>query len=122
MNESQIKHGGCLCGAVRYNVHGPMRGVVNCHCEMCRRLHGAFGAYTKVSNADLTLVEDKGLAWYRSSAAVFAGTAAPACFGNRPALKPPQSPPARSTNPAVWPPSAISTRRRKAISTTLATA
>lgn len=74
MNENHSKPaGGCLCGAVRYEVLGVMRGVVNCHCEMCRRLHGAFGAYTKVSNASLTLVEDKGLAWYQSSDAARRG-------------------------------------------------
>ncbi|HTE53693.1 MAG TPA: GFA family protein [Kofleriaceae bacterium] len=29
--------GGCLCGAVRYAIHGPMRDVVVCHCTQCRR-------------------------------------------------------------------------------------
>ena len=69
MSENHTKYGGgCMCGAVRYEVHGPMRGVVNCHCEMCRRLHGAFGAYTKVNNADLALVGESSLAWFDSSA------------------------------------------------------
>ncbi len=68
MNDDKKMHcGGCLCGAVRYEVHGPMRSVVNCHCAMCRRLHGTFGAYTKVENADLSIVEESGLAWYNSS-------------------------------------------------------
>ncbi len=68
MTENRNGHGGgCLCGAVRYEINGAMRGVINCHCAMCRRLHGAFGAYTKVENADLSVVEESGLAWYDSS-------------------------------------------------------
>ena len=68
MNDIQSSHsGGCLCGAVRYQVRGPLRGVVNCHCEMCRRLHGAFGAYTKAQDSELKITEERGLAWYESS-------------------------------------------------------
>jgi hypothetical protein len=36
--------GGCLCGAVRYEVRGPLRPVVNCHCGQCRKSHGHYGA------------------------------------------------------------------------------
>ncbi|MFZ2507797.1 MAG: GFA family protein [Steroidobacteraceae bacterium] len=46
--------GGCLCGAVRYQVDGPLRPVINCHCGMCRRFHGHFGAYTAASRGDLS--------------------------------------------------------------------
>lgn len=65
--------GGCECGAVRYRVRGAMRGVVNCHCKQCRRIHGHFGAYTAVERTQLTLINDAGLKWYRSSAAVRRG-------------------------------------------------
>jgi hypothetical protein len=27
--------GGCLCGAVRYEVRGPLRDVLICHCGEC---------------------------------------------------------------------------------------
>jgi hypothetical protein len=47
---------------VRYDARGPLRGVVNCHCSRCRRTHGHVGAYTETH--DLTLLEDRGLAWY----------------------------------------------------------
>lgn len=33
--------GGCLCGAVRYRVDGPIDSVAHCHCESCRRSAGA---------------------------------------------------------------------------------
>ena len=59
--------GGCLCGAVRYQLRGPLREVVNCHCGQCRKVHGNFAAYTSVVRADLVLTEDRGLKWYRSS-------------------------------------------------------
>ena len=32
------KHQGrCLCGAVRFEIDAPIKSVVNCHCESCRR-------------------------------------------------------------------------------------
>jgi predicted metal-binding protein len=42
--------GGCLCGAVRYEISGDLRDVVNCHCSKCRRFHGNFGAYTSIES------------------------------------------------------------------------
>lgn len=59
--------GHCLCGAVRYAVHGELRDVVNCHCSQCLRTHGHYAAYTAAASEDLVLLEDRGLKWYRSS-------------------------------------------------------
>jgi hypothetical protein len=33
--------GGCLCGAVRYQVNGPALQTTYCHCEDCRKASGA---------------------------------------------------------------------------------
>jgi len=33
--------GGCLCGAVRYEITGAPRSVIYCHCESCRKHAGA---------------------------------------------------------------------------------
>ena len=32
-----MKSGSCLCGAVTYEVHGPLRNVVARHCKQCRK-------------------------------------------------------------------------------------
>ena len=59
--------GSCLCGAVRYEVTGTLRDVVECHCAMCRKTHGHIGAYTATPKGSLHLVEARDLKWYRSS-------------------------------------------------------
>jgi hypothetical protein len=56
--------GGCLCGAVLYEVDGPLRDVLVCHCERCRRTHGHVAAYAECADRDLVLVEADGLCWY----------------------------------------------------------
>lgn len=33
--------GACLCGAVRYAVHGAFKAVYNCHCSRCRKARAA---------------------------------------------------------------------------------
>lgn len=68
-----VHEGGCDCRAVRYRIRGPMRGVVNCHCSQCRRLHGHFGAYTAIDRTQFELTVDNGLRWYRSSPSVRRG-------------------------------------------------
>jgi hypothetical protein len=58
--------GGCLCGAVRYEVAGPLRDVVMCHCTRCRRTHGHAAAYSACASSDLVLVRGDGLRWYEA--------------------------------------------------------
>ena len=60
--------GGCLCGAVRYQVRGQLRNVLSCHCEECRRWHGHFAAYTAVLRDELVLAETMPLRWIDSPA------------------------------------------------------
>jgi len=67
MMQTNKASGGCLCGAVRYEISGPMRRVVYCHCEQCRKTSGHFVAATAVQIGDLQVTEDSGLEWYRSS-------------------------------------------------------
>ena len=59
--------GGCLCGAVRYEVAGRLRPVVLCHCTQCRRSTGHFMAATAARQRDFHLRRDDELRWYASS-------------------------------------------------------
>ena len=77
------KTGGCLCGAVRYEVRGPLRPVVDCHCTMCRRTSGHFAAFTATRPEALVLIESAGLRWYPSSTSArrgFCGTCVSSLF------------------------------------------
>jgi hypothetical protein len=61
-----IATGRCLCGAVTYEVRGPLRDVLICHCQECRRWHGHASASTAARREDLVLVEPQGLRWIES--------------------------------------------------------
>jgi hypothetical protein len=58
--------GRCLCGAVSYEVRGPLRDVLICHCEECRRWHGHVSASAAARKEDLVLLQQRGLRWIRS--------------------------------------------------------
>lgn len=58
--------GRCLCGAVAYEVTGPLRDVLVCHCEECRRWHGHVSATSAANRSDLVIKEDRGLRWIES--------------------------------------------------------
>lgn len=33
--------GSCLCGAIRFEIDGPIRNIVYCHCSQCRKAQGS---------------------------------------------------------------------------------
>ena len=73
--------GGCLCGGVRYQTRGELRGAIACHCSQCRRSSGHYHAMTSVANSDLTLLASDTLTWFRSSEAAERGFCR-VCGGN----------------------------------------
>jgi hypothetical protein len=58
--------GQCICGAVRFEVRGPLRDVVLCHCTECRRWAGHVWAATACALEHLSFTEDRGLRWIDS--------------------------------------------------------
>ena len=62
-----VHRGSCLCGETRFEVHGPLRDVVACHCSQCRKQTGHYLAATGCATADLRLLADPHVRWFRSS-------------------------------------------------------
>lgn len=59
--------GSCLCGAVAFALSGPLRPIIACHCEICRKTSGHHWAATSVPWDRFTFTEQEGLRWYDSS-------------------------------------------------------
>ena len=48
--------GECNCGAVSFEVTGPVMGVIQCHCSLCRR-------YTGTANISVVLADRADFHW-----------------------------------------------------------
>ncbi len=57
------EEGACPCGAVRYTVRGPVRDIIVCHCEACRRATGGPWAASAAGRDDLVVTGEAFLAW-----------------------------------------------------------
>lgn len=68
-----IYKGSCLCGKIEYEIHGALTGVLNCHCSMCRKAHGAaFRTRASVQAKDFHWLSGEHLlAYYESSPGEF---------------------------------------------------
>jgi hypothetical protein len=68
-----VTTGGCQCGAVRYRIEGELGRAGICHCRMCQKAFGNFGAaLVSVPAAELTWTRRKP-STFRSSAIVSRG-------------------------------------------------
>ncbi len=76
-------HGSCLCGGVRFEVTGPLRPVVACHCVQCRKTSGHYVAATSALRDDIRFAADETLRWFRASTTArrgFCGTCGSSLF------------------------------------------
>jgi hypothetical protein len=60
--------GGCQCGAIRYRIDGPLGMAGICHCRMCQKAFGSWGAA-------LVSVPVSSLAWTRGEPSEFRSSA-----------------------------------------------
>ena len=58
MQDSTAHQGGCLCGAVRFEVRGTPKRVGACHCRYCQLRSGsAFGVSVYFPHEDVTVLQ-----------------------------------------------------------------
>ncbi len=50
MLNKSIYAGGCLCGRIRFEISGPIKDIVYCHCSLCRKAQGS--AFATNGNVD----------------------------------------------------------------------
>jgi hypothetical protein len=71
LKESKITEhfsGGCQCGAIRFQVAGALGSAGICHCRMCQKAFGSWGAA-------LVSVPASNLSWTRGQPGVFRSSA-----------------------------------------------
>ena len=57
--------GSCGCGAVRLSAQADARRIVNCHCNLCRKMNGsAFSSYVVIPHKSLSILGREHLATY----------------------------------------------------------
>jgi len=61
--------GGCLCGAIRFEITGGIRNIIYCHCSRCRKAQGsAFATNGIVESKDFKILSgEKELTGFESS-------------------------------------------------------
>lgn len=59
--------GGCMCGAVRYEISNSPASTGACHCGMCRKQSGGVYLGVEVPADAMTVTQDEGMKIYTSS-------------------------------------------------------
>jgi len=50
--------GGCVCGAIRYEISGPVESLGHRHCSKCRKAHGTGFSTYLASKAPWVSIDD----------------------------------------------------------------
>lgn len=69
----EIHRGSCLCGAITFQINGPLAEADACHCTQCRKQSGHYWASTDIPESLLTVNGKENIRWYQSSEKVRRG-------------------------------------------------
>lgn len=62
MSAEKLYTGSCLCGGIRYETHGEIGDIIECHCRRCRKANGtAFATNAPIKKADFKIVQGETL-------------------------------------------------------------
>jgi len=67
MSATDVRRGGCQCGAVRYAVTGLPHDLHACHCTTCRRISGAATMSVTVPASSMAITGGEAVVSYQSS-------------------------------------------------------
>jgi hypothetical protein len=57
IREILMHQGSCLCGKVKYEIHGGLSSAVYCHCSRCRKASGtAFASNAPIAEQDFVIL------------------------------------------------------------------
>lgn len=65
--------GSCLCGAVSFEIDGPILSSDACHCRECRKQSGHFWASADIARESLSVDGADQLTWFQASERVRRG-------------------------------------------------
>lgn len=71
--EHERRKGSCACGAVTFEVDGPVPAPDACHCTLCRKTSGHYWVSSDVPRAALRVSGMEKVTWYASSEKVRRG-------------------------------------------------
>ena len=81
-------HGSCLCGQVRFELHGKPQFINHCHCSMCRKVHGAaFGSFLHADGKSFSWAAGHALLAHFESSPGTVRAFCKACGSNLPVLE-----------------------------------
>ena len=62
-----MHQGSCICGKVQIKVSGSLKPLHACHCTICRKGSGHYGAGTDIERENLEIIGEEYVTWYQSS-------------------------------------------------------